>query len=94
MTDERTRRTGWLRRWWLAVVGLALVLVGGLVYEAAWWTVPTGSVTYSPTNGTAVVYSAWSVEPLQHLGEGLMVAGIIAVIATIALRFTRSRGQE
>jgi hypothetical protein len=86
-------RGNWLSRWWLALVGAALIVGGGLVYEGAWWSIPRGPATYTSAdgNGWVVVSATGPFEGLQHLGEGLIVAGVVAVIATVVLRIVRRR---
>lgn len=86
-------RTGWLGRWWLALVGGALIISGALVYEGAWWSIPRGPATYTSADGSGwvVVFATGPDEGLQHLGQGLMIAGVVAIIAAGVLRIARRR---
>lgn len=87
MIDRQPRnRHGWLGRWWLAVIGVALGVSGALVYEGAEWSIPRGSVTYTAISGTSVLYSTRSFGVLQYLAQALVAAGLVAVALRVARR--------
>ncbi|MFC4244513.1 hypothetical protein ACFOYW_14140 [Gryllotalpicola reticulitermitis] len=94
MSDSNSPQpSGWLSRWWLAVIGLALIIGGALVAQGSWALLPNnGDVT--PGSSTAPLVSGFvqpEISVLIYVGQSLVIAGIVAALASVALRVLRGR---
>ncbi|GAA4188362.1 hypothetical protein GCM10022288_14640 [Gryllotalpicola kribbensis] len=94
MTDDGPRFSRWFQRWWVALVGGVVAIGGGVIYEASEWTIPRGSVQYTSSPPADWAFVAGGVPAflvLERVGLGLVMAGLVAVIATVVVRLVRRR---
>jgi hypothetical protein len=94
MSDGSAPRfASWFHRWWVALVGAAVAIGGGVIWLA---TLPPigaasfGWFAYQPLSDFAFVAQAQS--PLHTPGAVLFIAGLVAVAATLGYRAGRARG--